>query len=640
MASKRFRVPEFLFCLGWVASLISCGGGSRVVPPQVQVTVTPASAALDQGATQQFTGFAWGSSNGNAQVTWSVQEGAAGGSISSAGVYAAPATAGTFHVVATSVADPSKTFVATVNVNAVSVSVSGPTGPLDQGDQYAFSATVRGTVLNTTVTWSVQEGASGGLIFPDGVYRAPAAGGTFHVVATSVADPTKSAIAQVTVNHVTLTVTPSLMGIRRQGTRQLHATVTGTVDRQVTWGVEEGASGGAVDNDGLYTAPDVNGTFHVLATSVWDPNQWARAEVVVTDRGFAGVGQMTQARQGHTSTLLPNGEVLIAGGVTDNCDSVPPEFCFDGLVTASAELFDPSTNTFRPTGGMMTARFGHTATLLADGKVLIAGGSDGYLTCCRLSSAELYDPATESFITTGGMSLARAAHTATPLADGTVLVAGGATQGSPITTSAEIYDPALGGFTSVGSMAVGRNKHTATLLADGRVLVTGGMNGCDSFTSAELFNPATRAFSPTGNLTHARDAHSATLLADGRVLVAGGQSRSQCGLNLESRADAEIFDPVSSTFSALVNTVFGRGMEGATFRADHTATRMPSGDVLLVGAISDTAAAEFFDPVTASFVITGGMLRGREGHAATLLLDGRVLITGGIRFDKSAEVYQ
>jgi hypothetical protein len=189
-------------------------------------------------------------------------------------------------------------------------------------------------------------------------------------------------------------------------------------------------------------------------------------------------------------------------------------------------------------------------------------------------------------------------------------------------------------------MAVGRNKHTATLLADGRVLVTGGMNGCDSFTSAELFNPATRAFSPTGNLTHARDAHSATLLADGRVLVAGGQSRSQCGLNLESRADAEIFDPVSSTFSAPVNTVFGQGMEGATFSADHTATRMPSGDVLLVGAISDTAAAEFFDPVTASFVITGGMLRGREGHAATLLLDGRVLITGGIRFTKSAEVYQ
>jgi hypothetical protein len=201
---------------------------------------------------------------------------------------------------------------------------------------------------------------------------------------------------------------------------------------------------------------------------------------------FNVTGSMTPAREGPTATLLPDGHVLIAGGSVQALSA-------GRQTTASAELYDPKTGRFSPTGAMTTARVGHTATLLSDGRVLIAAG---YGPSGPVASAELYDPATGRFSPTAPMATARADHAAAVLVDGRVLIAGGADVGgfsSPL-ASAELYDPNTGAFGSAGVMTTGRDKPTATLLPGGRVLIAGGADGYTGGYAGSTFNPAGSSF--------------------------------------------------------------------------------------------------------------------------------------------------
>jgi hypothetical protein len=248
--------------------------------PVVAVVIAPTTADLSTGAQQQFTATVTGT--GNTQVTWSIQEGALGGSVNATGLYQAPTGSGTFHVVATSVADPSKSDRATVTVVAVAISVQPANVTHNVGETVQFAATVTGTD-NNQVTWSVQEGANGGSISAIGRYTAPNTAGTFHVVATSAADPSKSDTATVTVRSVSISVSPSSATVNTRATRQFTATVTGTSDQRVTWSVREGTGGGSITTSGLYTAPGTAGTFHVVATSVADSRQTNEATVTVRE---------------------------------------------------------------------------------------------------------------------------------------------------------------------------------------------------------------------------------------------------------------------------------------------------------------------------------------------------------------------
>ena len=335
----------------------------------------------------------------------------------------------------------------------------------------------------------------------------------------------------------------------------------------------------------------------VLVAGGYDAGDVALASVDrydPTTGAFSRTGPLAVARGYDTATRLSDGRVLIAGGN-------PHQWQFDGPFLASAELYDPTTSTFRPTGSLATARNLHTATLLVDGRVLIAGGNDAE--AHSLASAELYDPKTGTFTPTGSLATARGFHIATRLSDGRVLIAGGTSvgwNGPPFLNSAEIYDPKTGRFAATRPMAVARGSHTATLLADGRVLITGGTDiGTRSLASAELYDPKTGRFAATGSMAAARTFFEATLLADGRVLVTGGDPAGW-GYDGPFLASAEIYDPKTGTFAAT------RPM--AERRTYHTATLLSDGRVLVTAGYGDLgplASAELFDPNSGAFSPTG-----------------------------------
>jgi hypothetical protein len=227
---------------------------------------------------------------------------------------------------------------------------------------------------------------------------------------------------------------------------------------------------------------------------------------------FRATGSMADARFGHTLTMLQGGQVLVVGGA-DMMDGI------DNLATA--EIYDQTTGKFTRTGSMAQGRADHTATLLPGGKVLIAGGYGGGT--LPLATAEIYDPDTGQFTPTGSMTIPRMNHTAT-LVGGSVLITGGESTAG-VTSSAEMYDPDSGTFRAIASMTTAREWHTATPLAGGKVLIAGGA-GADQATalaSAEIYDPSTGKFTATGSMKTARDGHTATLLSDGQVVVAGGQ---------------------------------------------------------------------------------------------------------------------
>jgi hypothetical protein len=273
-----------------------------------------------------------------------------------------------------------------------------------------------------------------------------------------------------------------------------------------------------------------------------------------------------------------------------------------------------------------TARQFATATMLATGAVLFAGGSPPG-SSVPSNSAALYVEAGSGTITeVGDFGTDRFRSTATVLENGLVLVAGGRGSSGTGTATAGLYDPATATFTTLPhSMTVGRWIHTATLLGNGKVLLVGGAFGDDALNSAETFDPGTSSFVPTTQAMHeARLGHTATLLPDGTVLIAGGRLYEGGGTN-----SAEIYDPSTGKFT-LVGTM-------TTARSNHGAILLPNGKVLLVGGLgwtvgSSLATSELFDPETREFSPSGVMGHVFSDAVTTLLPDGRVLMSCGLTY--------
>jgi hypothetical protein len=378
--------------------------------------------------------------------------------------------------------------------------------------------------------------------------------------------------------------------------------------------------------------------------------------------GFVATGSMKDERIDATATLLADGEVLVAGGSPALCDLAGCP------VLASAELYDPASGKFTPTGSMVWARVGASATLLPDGRVLIVGGYGCLARKCTdddsnnvlTATAELYDPATGKFAPTGSMSAVRSWATATALPDGRVLILNGGTQ------LAEIYDPATGKFTRDGSLRNGYgspesvvevavDSGTATLLPNGKVLVVGRVG---DGSAAELFDPATGksasvAFAlpkdPASKHDYDQIPQTASLLKGGRVLVYVWDSPQQYMESDPPYSESALLVSYDSATTAFSQPTWisspSRWLLAKT-------TSLPDGSVLFTGGelgpndrgdSNPTAAAGLYDPA-AGFRLIGSMTQARAGQTATLLPDGWVLIAGGIDEQKyavsSAELFK
>ncbi len=356
--------------------------------------------------------------------------------------------------------------------------------------------------------------------------------------------------------------------------------------------------------------------------------------------------------------LFQRGQPAVVGGPTQTPAIASPtpgasEPANPSPTPSAAAVVVPTVPSWTPTGSMGTPRSAQTATLLSDGKVLVVGGFNKN---APLATAELYDPASGTWTATGSM-LAHAGgwwhnFTATLLPDGKVLVAGGSDQGRGPIASAELYDPRTGTWTATGNMIEARAGHSATLLRDGKVLVVGGeaisrsarssgcwklpiptslQNRCWVLASAELYDPSTGSWTATGSLVTGRERHVATLLPDGTVLVQGGDNSPE-PVSVAAVTSAELYDPSSGSWTAA-----GKEIVGTPRYAGETATVLPDGRMLVVVPIIGVKGATgtsvaLYHPSTGSWTAAEKGIVGTprySGYTATLLPDGRILVVGG-----------
>lgn len=635
-----FKVfPLIINCLSFILS--ACGSGG-IEPITAGITVQPADQSVVAGTAATFDVTA----NTTVNYQWQISADAGTTFTDVAGAtaasYATPATIlgdnGTqYRVTVSSGSNSVTSSAATLTVSAAPVAPSFTTQPLGQSVTAPATATFTVVASGTpTPALQWQLSTDGGVSFT-------------NIVGASTSSYTTSATAGANSGNKYRAVATNSTGSMNSAAAVLNVTVPtyysvgGTLTGLTTGNSITLANNGGdfltLNGDGVFTfATQVvnGGVYNVIhsatssgqpCTSTYSAGVMSGANVSninvicgITLAGTMGAtGSVSSTREKHASTLLPDGKVLVAGGIAG------PAW----VQQVSSDLYDPATGLWSATGALSTGRISHTSTLLPNGKVLVTGGQGA---SGILSSGELYDPAAGTWATTGTMTSMRIAHKATMLPNGKVLVTGGSS-GAAGLTSSELYDPATATWTlTTGAMTNARYYHTETLLPNGKVLVTGGGVSGAAMASSELYDPAADTWSVTGALNDSRMYHTATLLPNGKVLVTGG-------LGGAALASSELYDPATGIWTATTSPL-------TDARYYHTATLLPNGKVLVTGGAvgSAVASSELYDQSTNNWAATGALITGRWNFTATLLRSGRVLLTAGSTTGgsqlASSELYQ
>jgi DNA-binding beta-propeller fold protein YncE len=342
---------------------------------------------------------------------------------------------------------------------------------------------------------------------------------------------------------------------------------------------------------------------------------------------FTPTGSMHVARAGHQATLLLDGRVLVTGGYNDS-----------GNAIAQTEIFSAVTGTWSTGASNITARTDHAVARLRDGRVMVVGGVSSFSACQAIATAEIYDPSSAAWSAAGDPPIAFGAGTiAVTLRDGRVLVAGGSRCGDIVNTTA-LFNPSTNAWSTAARMKTPRAFHSAVLLANGRVLVVGGAAG------AEMFDPASAAWTPTEGPEASRLTSCGgymqsflSMLPDGRVLAAGGVA-GDCPARVGPAATVELFDAAQSRWSIAGKLEVPRALTAPTV--------LPDGRAIVAGGYAGSgtlqSSAEFFDPGIGGWILNGALHTPRVGHTATRLTNGTVLVAGGISADgrtTAAEIY-
>jgi N-acetylneuraminic acid mutarotase len=427
----------------------------------------------------------------------------------------------------------------------------------------------------------------------------------FSLVSCTQPTPLVVTIVPITVEPMVVTVEIPVE-VTREATRQM--IVTQEVTREVTRQIIATREVPVTRLVPVTVTPPPTSTPIPTPTPLPSPVPTFGAQTLAYTGQWSSAGSMTMARGLHTATVLRDGRVLLAAGRSGS---------YPDVSLSNAEIYDPVSGTFRAIASLNTARHEHSATLLPDGRVLVIGGYNprqGWL-----SSAEIYDPATGQWNVTQPIFAHGVTHSATLLKDGRVLVMAGAIQSGSAGPDdrVEIFDPKTNRWQKAALHENTEGGHTATLLIDGRVLIAGGS------ADPAIYDPASDTWQPAGKLAISRALAQAVLLQDGRVLLIGGVPLPQGGTVLNS---VEIYDPASNTWRQATPL--------AQARYIHTATLLPDGRVVIVGGWNGYEnslldSAEVYDYKSATWSTLAPLSIGRVEHTATLLPDGRILVTGG-----------
>ncbi|HET9388324.1 MAG TPA: kelch repeat-containing protein [Steroidobacteraceae bacterium] len=521
-----------------------------------------------------------------------------------------------------------------VGLLGIMLTPSAPSLPKGLTQQFKATGTFTDTStadLTGSVIWTSGSPTVASIDGASGLATALSVGSS-AITATSgsVSGTTSLSVTAASLESVAITPSSGTVGI--SNTVQLSALgsysdgSTADVTRTVAWSTSDPTLASISASTGLLTGVAL-GPVSVSATR---GAVTASVPFTVIPTTWHQAASMSTARDSFTATLLANGKVLAAGGLTNDAP---------GWV-ASAELYDPTADTWSTASSMPAPRWGHTATLLQNGQVLIAGGASASSApgsqVVIVTSTELYHPDTNTWTAGANLLSQRVQHTATLLPNGKVLVVGGLQEGPG--TAAEIYDPIANNWTPAADLPFAPVfGHTATLLANGKVLVAGGITFLANPTNVQppptavlssvaIYDAATNTWSAAANMLTARSQHGAALLASGKVLVVGGDTNGTVAGTAVPVNSAEIYDPVADTWTAAASL--------GTVTAGGVATLLPTGKVLFAGGVPNSgtpflSSAQLYDPAADLWSAAPNMITGRAGHSVVLLNTGRVLAVGG-----------